>query len=288
LTLVANILIDGLSYGMVLFVIAVGLSVTLGLMRFINLAHGAFAMTGGYLAAWLIRTQQLPFAAGVLLAVLATGLLGAALEVLVLRRLYRRSELEQVLFTIGLTFLFVASANLLFGPEVQLIPLPSWLAGTVDLGIRTLPAQRLLVIAAGAAVLLASMLLLNRSRFGIWLRATVDNTAAASSLGIPIQLVYMLTFGAGAALAGLGGVLGAELMPLEPYYPVKYLVLVLVVVAVGGMGSILGSAAAALTLGIIETASKYLASEYGSLFFFLAMALLLAWRPHGLLGRRSS
>jgi len=285
-TLVANILIDGLSYGMVLFVIAVGLSVTLGLMRFINLAHGAFAMTGGYLAAWLIREQAMPFAAGVLLAVLATGLLGAALEVLVLRRLYRRSELEQVLFTIGLTFLFVASANLLFGPEVQLIPLPPWLAGTVDLGMRTLPAQRLLVIAAGAAVLLASMLLLNRSRFGIWLRATVDNTAAASSLGIPIQLVYVLTFGAGAALAGLGGILGAELMPLEPYYPVKYLVLVLVIVAVGGMGSILGSAAAALTLGIIETASKYLASEYGSLFFFIAMALLLAWRPHGLLGRR--
>ena len=286
MTLVANILIDGLSYGMVLFVIAVGLSVTLGLMRFINLAHGAFAMTGGYLAAWLIREQAMPFAAGVLLAVLATGLLGAALEVLVLRRLYRRSELEQVLFTIGLTFLFVASANLLFGPEVQLIPLPPWLAGTVDLGMRTLPAQRLLVIAAGAAVLLASMLLLNRSRFGIWLRATVDNTAAASSLGIPIQLVYVLTFGAGAALAGLGGILGAELMPLEPYYPVKYLVLVLVIVAVGGMGSILGSAAAALTLGIIETASKYLASEYGSLFFFIAMALLLAWRPHGLLGRR--
>jgi len=287
LTLIANILIDGVSYGMVLFVIAVGLSVTLGLMRFINLAHGAFAMTGGYLAAWLVRVQGMPFGAGVAIAVLATGLLGAALEVLVLRRLYRRSELEQVLFTIGLTFLFVATANLLFGPEVQLIPLPPWLAGTVDLGIRTLPAQRLLVIAAGAAVLLASMLLLNRSRFGIWLRATVDDTGAASSLGIPIQLVYVLTFGAGAALAGLGGILGAELMPLEPYYPVKYLVLVLVIVAVGGMGSILGSAAAALTLGIIETASKYLASEYGSLFFFLAIALLLAWRPHGLMGRPS-
>jgi branched-chain amino acid transport system permease protein len=218
----------------------------------------------------------------VLFAVLATGVIGALLEVLVLRRLYRRSELDQVLFTIGLTFLFVASANLLFGPEVQLIPLPAWLAGTVDLGTRTLPAQRLLVIAAGAGVLIASMLLLNRSRFGIWLRATVDNTGAASSLGIPVQLVYVVTFAAGAALAGLGGILGAELMPLEPYYPVKYLVLVLVVVAVGGMGSIAGSAAAALTLGIIETASKYVASEYGSLFFFVAMALLLAWRPHGL------
>ncbi|MBA3477988.1 MAG: branched-chain amino acid ABC transporter permease [Lautropia sp.] len=286
MTLFANILIDGLSYGMVLFVIAVGLSVTLGLMRFINLAHGAFAMTGGYLAAWLIRVQGIAFIPGVLLAVLATGLLGAVLEVLVLRRLYRRSELEQVLFTIGLTFLFVASANLLFGPEVQLIPLPPWLAGTVEIGMRTLPAQRLLVIGAGMTVLAGSMLLLSRTRFGIWLRATVDNTGAAASLGIPVQLVYALTFAAGAALAGLGGILGAELMPLEPYYPVKYLVLVLVVVAVGGMGSIAGSAAAALVLGTIETASKYLASEYGSLFFFVAMALLLAWRPHGLLGRR--
>ncbi len=286
MALIANILIDGLSYGMVLFVIAVGLSVTLGLMRFINLAHGAFAMTGGYLAAWLIRVQGIGFGPGVLLAVVGTGMIGAVLEVLVLRRLYRRTELEQVLFTIGLTFLFVATANLLFGPEVQLIPLPPWLSGAVDLGVRTLPAQRLLVIAAGAAVLAGSMLVLNRSRFGIWLRATVDNTGAASSLGIPVQRVYVATFATGAALAGLGGILGAELMPLEPYYPVKYMVLVLVIVAVGGMGSIAGSAAAALTLGIIETASKYLASEYGSLFFFVAMALLLAWRPHGLLGRR--
>jgi branched-chain amino acid transport system permease protein len=120
----------------------------------------------------------------------------------------------------------------------------------------------------------------------VWLRATVDNTSAASALGIPVQLVYVTTFAVGAALAGLGGILGAELMPLEPYYPVKYLVLVLVVVAVGGMGSIAGSLVAALTLGTIDTASKYLASDWGSLFFFLAMALLLAWRPHGLLMAR--
>jgi branched-chain amino acid transport system permease protein len=287
-TLMANILIDGLAYGMVLFIIAVGLSVTLGLMRFVNLAHGAFAMTGGYLAAWLVREQGMPFAIGVPLAILATGALGALLEVLVLRRLYRRSELQQVLFTIGLTFLFVASANLLAGPEVQLIPLPAWLQTPVDLGFRTLPAQRLLVIGCGLGVVLLAYAVLNKSRFGVWLRATVDNTAAASALGIPVQLVYVLTFAVGAALAGLGGVLGAELMPLEPYYPVKYLVLVLVVVAVGGMGSIAGSLAAALALGTIETASKYLASDWGSLFFFLAMALLLAWRPHGLLVPRKA
>lgn len=283
MTLLANILIDGITYGMVLFIIAVGLSVTLGLMRFVNLAHGAFAMTGGYIAAWLVREQGLSFYVGVPLAVLATGLLGALLEVTVLRRLYRRTELQQVLFTIGLTFLFVATANLLAGPEVQLIPLPPALSFAVDLGIRTLPAQRLLVIASGLLVVLAAFWVLNKSRFGVWLRATVDNTAAASALGIPVQLVYVATFAVGAALAGLGGILGAELMPLEPYYPVKYLVLVLVVVAVGGMGSIAGSLAASLTLGIIDTASKYLASDWGSLFFFLAMALLLAWRPHGLL-----
>jgi len=287
-TLLANILIDGIAYGMVLFIIAVGLSVTLGLMRFVNLAHGAFAMTGGYIAAWLVREQGLSFYVGVPLAVVATGLLGALLEVTVLRRLYRRTELQQVLFTIGLTFLFVATANLLAGPEVQLIPLPPALSFAVDLGIRTLPAQRLLVIASGVLVVLAAFWVLNKSRFGVWLRATVDNTAAASALGIPVQLVYVLTFAVGAALAGLGGILGAELMPLEPYYPVKYLVLVLVVVAVGGMGSIAGSLAASLTLGIIDTASKYLASDWGSLFFFLAMALLLAWRPHGLLVSRKA
>ena len=288
MTLFANILIDGIAYGMVLFIIAVGLSVTLGLMRFVNLAHGAFAMTGGYIASWLVREQGLSFYVGVPLAVLATGLLGALLEVTVLRRLYRRTELQQVLFTIGLTFLFVATANLLAGPEVQLIPLPPSLSHAVDLGIRTLPAQRLLVIASGVLVVLAAFWVLNKSRFGVWLRATVDNTAAASALGIPVQLVYVATFAVGAALAGLGGILGAELMPLEPYYPVKYLVLVLVVVAVGGMGSIAGSLAASLTLGVIDTASKYLASDWGSLFFFLAMALLLAWRPHGLLVARKA
>lgn len=286
MTLLANILIDGIAYGMVLFIIAVGLSVTLGLMRFVNLAHGAFAMTGGYIAAWLVREQGMSFYVGAPLAVLATGLIGALLEVTVLRRLYRRTELQQVLFTIGLTFLFVATANLLAGPEVQLIPLPPALSQSVDLGIRTLPAQRLLVIASGALVVLSAFWVLNKSRFGVWLRATVDNTDAASALGIPVQLVYVTTFAVGAALAGLGGILGAELMPLEPYYPVKYLVLVLVVVAVGGMGSIAGSLAASLTLGIIDTASKYLASDWGSLFFFLAMALLLAWRPHGLLMAR--
>jgi branched-chain amino acid transport system permease protein len=155
----------------------------------------------------------------------------------------------------------------------------------VDLGFRTLPAQRLLVIGAGLAIALAAAWTVTRTRFGIWLRAAVDHPDTAATLGIPIRAVQCASFAAGAALAGLGGVLGAELMPLEPWYALKYLVLILVVVAVGGMGSLLGSLVAAVSLGTVETASKYLASEWGSLFFFLAMALLLAWRPDGLLKR---
>ncbi len=288
MSLLANILLDGIAYGMVLFIISAGLTITLGLMRFVNLAHGAFAMVGGYIAAWLVRTQGWGLLAGTVAALVATALIAGVLEALVLRRLYRKSELQQVLFTIGLTFLFVAGINLVFGPQVQMIPLPAWLASSVDLGFRTIPAQRLLVIGVGAAVLAGVYGVMNATRFGVWLRATVDNTDAAQSLGIPVQWVYAMTFAVGAALAALGGILGAELMPLEPFYPVKYLVLVLVVVAVGGMGSIAGSAVAAIGLGVVETASKYLASDWGSLFFFAAVALLLAWRPAGILSRRAA
>lgn len=278
-----NILIDGLAYGMVLFVIAVGLSVTLGLMRFVNLSHGAFAMVGGYGAALLTREAQWSFWLAVPVAVALTAALGAALEALVLRHLYRRKELDQVLFTIGLCFVLIATTNALAGPQVQLITLPPLLAGSVDLGFRTLPAQRLLVIGGGLLVALSTAWVVSRTRFGVWLRAAVDHSGTASALGIPIRTVQCASFAVGAGLAGLGGILGAELMPLEPYYALKYLVLVLVVVAVGGMGSITGSLVAAVLLGVIETASKYLASDWGSLFFYIAMALMLAWRPNGLL-----
>jgi branched-chain amino acid transport system permease protein len=284
-TVVANLLVDGLAYGMVLFIIAVGLSVTLGLMRFVNLAHGAFAMIGGYATALLAREAQWNFWAALGAALVLTAALGALLEALVLRHLYRRTELEQVLFTIGLSFFLIAATNALAGPQVQLIPLPPELAGSVDLGFRTLPAQRLLVLAAGLVVAAGAAWVVARTRFGVWLRAAVDNPEAAAALGIPIRRVQCASFAAGAGLAALGGVLGAELMPLEPYYALKYLVLVLVVVAVGGMGSIGGSLLAAVTLGTVETASKYLASQWGNLFFFVAMALLLAWRPQGLLRR---
>lgn len=285
MTALLNVALDGTAYGMVLFIIAVGMSLTLGLMRFVNLSHGAFAMLGGYATALLIRDAGWGFWTAFVAAVLATAFVGAVLEALVLRHLYARTQLDQVLFTIGLSFFMIAATNALAGPQVQLIPLPEWLARPVDLGFRTLPGQRLLVIGMGALLALTLTLSINRTRFGIWLRAAVDHASTAATLGIPIRRVQCLSFAVGAGLAAMGGVLGAELMPLEPYYALKYLVLVLVVVAVGGMGSIAGSLVAALMLGWVETASKYFFSDWGSTLFFLAMAVLLAWRPEGILKR---
>jgi branched-chain amino acid transport system permease protein len=278
-----NVVIDGTAYGMVLFIIAVGMSLTLGLMRFVNLSHGAFAMFGGYLTAILIREVNMNFFGAFLIAVLITAFVGALLEIVILHRLYARSQLDQVLFTIGLSFFMIAATNALVGPQVKLIKLPEWLSAPVDLGFRTLPGQRILVILMGCFLAFGLGLIVKKTRFGIWLRAAVDNASIASTLGIPIRLVQCSTFAIGAGLAAMGGVLGAELMPLEPYYALKYLVLVLVVVAVGGMGSITGSLCAALVLGWVETASKYFFSDWGSTFFFLAMAVLIAWRPEGVL-----
>lgn len=271
---------------MVLFVISVGLSVTMGLMRFINLAHGAFAMAGGYIAAWLIREAAVPFFGGVVMAIIATMVLAALLEAFVFRFLYAKTELQQVLFTIGFTFASIALANFLAGAYIQQIPLPDWLHGSITLGGRTLPTQRVMVVFMGLVVVLLLWLIIAKTRFGIWLRASVDNAAMSSSLGINIRLVQCATFAFGAGLAALGGVLGAELMPLEPYYPLKYLVLMLVVVSVGGLGSVSGTLCAALLLGIVDTAGKYLASGFGSFFFYAAMIALLALRPNGILRRR--
>lgn len=283
--LLGNILIDGLTYGMVLFIIAVGMSITLGLMRFINLAHGAFAMIGGYLTAALTREWDWSFFVALPLALVVTALVGAVLEALILRHLYRRSELDQVLFTFGLTYVLIATINAIAGPQVQLIALPAALTASVDLGFRVIPVQRIVVVLVGIAVALLSAQVIGKTRFGVWLRAAVDHPATAATLGIPIRVVQCATFAFGAALAALGGVLGAELMPLEPYYALKYLVLVLVVVAVGGMGSLMGALAAAVLLGMLETATNYFTEGWGSIAFFVAMALLLVWRPNGLLRR---
>jgi branched-chain amino acid transport system permease protein len=280
-----NIAIDGIAYGMILFVTSVGLTVTLGLMRLINLTHGAFAVAGGYAAAWLID-RKVGFGSAVLIALLLIAVVGVVVERGLVRRFYGATELTQVILTIGLCFLSIATINAMAGPAVRLLHLPSWLAQPVDLGFRIIPAHRLFVIGTGLVVLAAVTLLSHRTLFGVWLRATVDDKETAASLGIPISRVYAITFSAGCALAALGGILGAEILPLEPFYPVKYLVLVLVVVAVGGAGSVAGTAVAAIGLGLIETAGKYWASDWASVMFFAAAATSLVLRPRGILQER--
>lgn len=285
MSLFFNILVDGIAYGMILFIIAVGLSVTMGLMRVINLAHGGFALIGGAFAHWLTMAQGVGFWAALPLAILGTILVALPLERVLYRRIYGFGELQQVLATIGITFLMIATINLWLGSSLLQIRLPEAVGQPVNLGFRTLPMHRLLVIGAGLGVMAGLWLTLDRTRFGMRLRAAVDNRATASSHGIDTGRIFALAFCLGAGLAAFGGILGAELLPIDAYYPLRYMVLFLIVVAVGGMGSIMGSFAAALGLGVLDTASRYLVPDLGTIFFFGCVIALLALRPRGLMGR---
>lgn len=283
--LLLSIAIDGIAYGMILFMISVGLSVTMGLMRVINLAHGAFAVVAGAMTHWLMLSVGLNFYAAALVSVAAVVIVSIPLEIGVYRYIYAFEELPQVLATIGITFLVIAGVNLLFGSTLLPIPLPPEMTGAIDLGFRTLPFHRLIVIVVGLLIIAGLYILVDRTRYGIYLRAAVDNRGTAAALGIDTTKIYALTFALGAGLAAIGGILGAELLPIDAYYPLRYIVYILIVVSVGGLGSITGSFIASVGLGIVDTASRYLVPEYGTVFFFLAMVLVLVVRPHGLLGR---
>lgn len=287
LSLLGSILVDGVAYAMILFLITIGLSMTMGLMRVVNLAHGAFAMLGGFLAAKLPAAFGLPIWLGFVLAIAAVAVVALPIERLLIRRFYKRPELDQMLMTMGLMFVAIAGANLLFGSALTAVAMPEAFAGSVDLGFRSVPRHRLIVLATGLAVVALLWFTVERSSFGIRVRAAVDNAAIAQAVGIDTTKIYALTFALGAALAALGGIAGAELLPMEPTYAAKYLVTFLAVVAVGGHGSLFGSFAAALLLGVIETAMKYLVPQLASAAFFLTMFVVLLVRPQGLFGRHA-
>lgn len=276
---------DALAYGMVLFVISIGLSVTMGLMKVVNLAHGAFAMIGGYVASYVTQELGLPFGVAVIAAVLVTVLIGIPLERLLYRRIYGASELSQVLLTIGLTFIIIGVANYLMGPTMKTITLPDSLRGPVDIGFRSIPAHKLFAAAVGGGVALMLWLLVERTSFGLRLRAAVDDAAMAAALGIRTRRVYAVSFAIAIGLSALGGVIGAQMLPIEPYYALRYMVTFLVVVSVGGAGSIPGALLACLLLGTVETAGRYLMPEYGETFFYLAVIVIVCLFPKGLLGR---
>ena len=283
---IVGVLFDGFAYGMLLFLLSVGLSVTLGLMNFVNLAHCSFAMLGGYVAVTLTNDFHWPFFATLPVAFLAAAAASVVLERTLYRQLYRASDLDQVLLTIGIVFVSVALYAWIYTSEQQSARPPEWLRGRVELFGVNFAAYRLFLIVFGLTITAALVLLLERTRFGAQVRAAVDNQRMARGLGIDVDRAFMFTFALGGGLAGLGGALAIEVVGLDPTFALAYLVYVLIVVAVGGLGSIGGSFAAATVLGISDMAGKYYFPWLGAFVIYLVMVALLMWRPAGLFGKR--
>ena len=287
-----TILFDGIAYGMLLFVLAVGLAVTMGLMNFINLAHGAFAMAGGYLTVVLMQRWGVPFLWCLPLAFLFSAALGALLERTLYRPMYAKPHLDQVLFSIGLTFMAVAGTDYFLGSTQQNIQLPEWLRGRTELGSGAwtlgMGHYRLFIIAVCAALTVALQYALARTRFGSRLRAAVDDQRVAAGLGINVNVIFLATFAVGSGLAGLGGALGAEVLGLDPSFPLKFMIYFLIVVAVGGTSSITGPLLAALLLGIADVAGKYYIPKLGAFVVYSLMIAILIWRPQGLFVRQGA
>lgn len=286
-----TLLFDGVAYGMLLFVLALGLAVTMGLMNFINLAHGAFAMAGGYLLIVLMQRAGWPFLLCLPAAFVVTAAAGALLEATLYRRMYAKPHLDQVLFSIGLTFMAVATVDYIMGSSPQVVQLPEWLRQRFEFGSGALllgmGAYRLLIIAICVTLALGLQAVLSRTRFGSRLRAAVDDPRVAAGLGIPVKQTFLLTFAVGSGLAGLGGAMGADILGMDPTFPLKYMVYFLIVCAVGGTRSITGPLLAALVLGIADVMGKYYIPKLGGFIVYVLMIAILLWRPQGLFTREA-
>ena len=284
----AGILLGGLSAGTVLFIVSVGLSVTMGLMGFVNLAHGAFAMFGGYVIVLSMNRAHFGFAAALALGFVATAAVSVVLERTLYRRLYRASELDQVLFTIGLIFIFIAGAIIVVGPESQTLQLPAALRGQINLGFLQYRTYSIFLIVIGFLIGFGISLAFERTRIGAQIRATVDNRRMAESLGINVDRLFTITFAFGSGMAGIGGGLGAEFLGLDPQYALKYLVYFLIAVSVGGLGSVMGVYYASLILGVLDFVLKLYLPKGGTIFIYALTILLLLWRPQGLFGKKET
>jgi branched-chain amino acid transport system permease protein len=280
-----TVIVDGIAYGLLLFVLSVGLSITLGLMNFVNLAHGAFAMAGGYVTVILVNQAGVPFLPSLGAAFVVAALIGVALERTLYVHLYRRSPLDQVLFSIGLVLMAMSAIDYLMGAQQQLIRLPDWLRGQVSLLGVSIGAYRLFIIAICGALTLVLQLILARTRFGSRLRASVDDPSVARGLGIDVDRIFTLTFATGSGLAGLGGALGIEVLGLDPTFPVKFMIYFLIVVVVGGTTSITGPFFTSIVLGIGDIAGKYYVPELGAFVIYAMMIVILILRPQGLFTR---
>lgn len=282
-----SVLFHGVAYGMILYVISVGLSVTMGLMGFVNLAHGVFAMAGGLLLSTAMGTYGVPFPLALLLSFVVVALASIVLERLLYCRLYSAGDLPQVLFTMGLIFISIAIARHLYGTQAAPIFLPDYLKGQINILGRDFPTFRVALIAFSALIVAGLWFGVERTRWGAMVRAAVDNREMAQSVGINTNRLFMLTFALGSGLAGLGGAIGSDILPVQSTYPLENLVYFLIVVAVGGLGSLSGPFIAALLIGIADTATKYWVPELGAFLIYAATIVVLLWRPQGLFGVRS-
>jgi branched-chain amino acid transport system permease protein len=281
-----TILLDGIAYGMLLFVLSCGLSVTLGLMNFINLAHGAFAMVGGYVTALLMNRAGVPFLGTLPLAFFVPAALGVVLERTLYRRLYGASPLDQVLFTIGLVLMAMPIANYFLGDQAQQVHLPTWLSGRIEFHGVGIGIYRLFIIGVCGVIAAALQIFLVKTRFGARLRAAVDDSRVASGLGINVDLLFAITFAVGSGLAGLGGALAADVVGgIDPSFPLKFMVTFLIVVTIGGSNGILGALVGSLLLGVLDVAGKYYVPSIGAFIIYLVMVVTLILRPQGLFAR---
>jgi branched-chain amino acid transport system permease protein len=280
------VIFDGVAYGMLLFLIGVGLSITMGLMNFVNLAHGAFAMIGGYAAAIVMNKLGMSFFPALVASFVAAALAGAVLEFLFYRRLYQAHPLDQVLLSIGLVFVSISVFTYFFGPSMQPFTLPQLLQGRIPLLGMEVGRYRLFLILCGLVVLAGLILVLNKTRYGAMVRAAVDNQRVARGTGIHVQRLFFLTFSLGCGLAGLGGALSLGMLGLEPTFPLKYLIYFLIVVCVGGAGTITGPFVAALLVGIVDVAGKYYMPQLGAFLIYVFMVVTLLLRPNGLIPRK--
>ncbi len=283
---VFGVLFDGFAYGMLLFLMSVGLSVTLGMMNFVNLAHCSFAMLGGYVTVTLMNSLNFPFLATLPAAFVAAAAASVVLERLFFRRFYNAGDLEQCLLTIGIVFVSIAAAAYIYGTDQQPVQLPAYLRGSIVVGGLELAVYRLFLIAVAAMITLLLMVGIEATRFGAQVRAAVNNQRMARGLGINVDALFAITFALGSGLAGLGGALAIDMVGLDPSFGFTYLIYVLIVVSVGGLGSIVGSFGAAMLLGVSDMAGKYYIPAFGSFLIYLVMIVMIMWRPSGLFGRR--
>jgi branched-chain amino acid transport system permease protein len=282
-----TVLFNGIAYGMLLFIMSVGLSVTMGMMNFVNLAQVSFSMLGGYIMVAVTQTYGIPFLVSLPIAFVVVGVVSLVVERTIFRHFYGTDDLTQVLLTIGLVFMSIAIVTYVWGSTYQRVTVPSWLTGQQDVLGLTLERYRMFLVAVGALLAVVLVFGLERTRFGAIVRACVDNGRVARACGLNTDLVFAVTFAIGGGLAGLAGALSANLLGIDPNFPLRYLVYVLIVVSVGGMGTISGTLIAGLVLGIADVAGKYYVPTLGGLMIYVITVIVMLWRPHGLLGRRA-